>query len=75
MTLSARDIRAFTSGLKSANISSMIFFRLGSSALGWATHSGKVATTFMTLFLLYTDQLNPLRRFLHGSILPTDRDM
>lgn len=52
ITLSASEIRACTSGLKSANISSIVFFRSGSDALGWAIHSGKAATTFRSLFLL-----------------------
>lgn len=47
VTLPANAISAFTSGAEWANISSIVSFRSGSSALGWAMHSGKAATTFI----------------------------
>lgn len=52
ITLSASEIRAFTSGANSAKISSIWSFRSGSSALGWVMHSGKAATTFNSWFFL-----------------------
>jgi len=55
-------MRAFTSGLNPANSSSIVFFRSGFSGLGCARHSGKVATTLISWFFLFSFQHKPCCR-------------